>query len=120
SVISAHVLVFLLHCLFFLMLRRPPRSPLFPYTTLFRSSGPSPAPRSRRTDRLCPGPPATPRCSPPAAPGSVGVPDCGASSCYLRSEEHTSELQSRENLVCRLLLEKKKNSKTNRPTAEHG
>src|SRR5215475_15235354 len=66
---------------FFLMIRRPPRSTLFPYTTLFRST----AARSR----------CSPRCA-------ACRPRCG------RSEEHTSELQSRENLVCRLLLEKKK------------
>src|SRR5258707_11725483 len=67
------------------MIRRPPRSTLFPYTTLFRS-------RWRRPtgDRLHPRVPARP-----------GVP---------RSEEHTSELQSRQYLVCRLLLEKKKPS----------
>src|SRR6266849_5685239 len=70
---------------FFLMIRRPPRSTLFPYTTLFRS-----APRPRR-DR-----PRTQRRSP------------GGGWC--RSEEHTSELQSRVDLVCRLLLEKKKAS----------
>src|SRR2546428_2930392 len=68
---------------FFLMIRRPPRSTLFPYTTLFRS-----APRRARTLR-------TPRDGPPWR----GV---------RRSEEHTSELQSRSDLVCRLLLEKKK------------
>src|SRR6266478_8857906 len=66
---------------FFLMIRRPPRSTLFPYTTLFRSWG---CPRS---------PPGTCGRRRPAAP---------------RSEEHTSELQSQSNLVCRLLLEKKK------------
>src|SRR5690606_39695408 len=69
------------------MLRRPPRSTLFPYTTLFRSiisRG-----RWRRRCSCC----AFPTTSPAAPP---------------RSEEHTSELQSRENLVCRLLLEKKK------------
>src|SRR5579872_7598852 len=68
---------------FFLMIRRPPRSTLFPYTTLFRS----------RCIRL-----------PRPAPGSSGsvVP------ASPRSEEHTSELQSRPHLVCRLLLEKKK------------
>src|SRR6185437_16326825 len=71
---------------FFLMIRRPPRSTLFPYTTLFRS-------RRRNGRRISPGP-ATP-----------------ASSCgYRRSEEHTSELQSLAYLVCRLLLEKKKNN----------
>src|SRR6516162_8464681 len=68
---------------FFLMIRRPPRSTLFPYTTLFRSRSTwSPAARS---------PPRTTR-----------------GSCTARSEEHTSELQSPCNLVCRLLLEKKK------------
>src|SRR6266496_2487494 len=68
---------------FFLMIRRPPRSTLFPYTTLFRS-----APRRRRSKRTCGA--AVVAASPP------------------RSEEHTSELQSRRDLVCRLLLEKKK------------
>src|SRR6266436_7639688 len=67
---------------FFLMIRRPPRSTLFPYTTLFRSS------RTSRCRRTCAW-----GCS---APGGG------------RSEEHTSELQSRLHLVCRLLLEKKK------------
>src|SRR5215475_8656828 len=65
------------------MIRRPPRSTLFPYTTLFRS-------RAGRPPAL-PAPPRSGRRRRPA-----------------RSEEHTSELQSRENLVCRLLLEKKK------------
>src|SRR5574341_2350370 len=75
-------------CLFFfLMIRRPPRSTLFPYTTLFRSHPLTPIQNDfnpRRADRL------------PAA---------------TRSEEHTSELQSPTNLVCRLLLEKKKKEK---------
>src|SRR5438874_8001284 len=71
---------------FFLMIRRPPRSTLFPYTTLFRSAVASMV-------RL--------------------LPDCAATwlmnaSSVRRSEEHTSELQSRRDLVCRLLLEKKK------------
>src|SRR2546430_13168776 len=71
------------------MIRRPPRSTLFPYTTLFRSSGP--APTWWRSAR---GPAPSPsRSCAPSAP---------------RSEEHTSELQSQSNLVCRLLLEKKK------------
>src|SRR5260370_32781060 len=69
---------------FFLMIRRPPRSTLFPYTTLFRS-----APGSQSTIGAGP-----PRISPARA--------------SRRSEEHTSELQSHLNLVCRLLLEKKK------------
>src|SRR3712207_7109893 len=85
------------------MIRRPPRSTLFPYTTLFRSTGicaPRPAQRRRSRDVPCT-PPARPtRCRGGAAPGP--------SSSSSRSEEHTSELQSRQYLVCRLLLEKKK------------
>src|SRR5437764_5869382 len=73
-------------CLFFLMIRRPPRSTLFPYTTLFRSR----RPRSR---------PVTGRAHSAAARTTTGSS---------RSEEHTSELQSPMYLVCRLLLEKKK------------
>src|SRR5258707_9276950 len=69
---------------FFLMIRRPPRSTLFPYTTLFRSTP--------RRSRVCP----SPSCAAFPPPMSA------------RSEEHTSELQSRQYLVCRLLLEKKK------------
>src|SRR2546430_10357035 len=80
-------------CFFFLMIRRPPRSTLFPYTTLFRS-------RSYSKRWL---PPAT--CTPrPSWPPSWRVCEPDAA----RSEEHTSELQSQSNLVCRLLLEKKK------------
>src|SRR6266540_4101034 len=75
---------------FFLMIRRPPRSTLFPYTTLFRSRRPPPTP-------IRP-PPTGSSCSSAASP-----PCCGPS----RSEEHTSELQSHHDLVCRLLLEKK-------------
>src|SRR5258708_36826298 len=77
---------------FFLMIRRPPRSTLFPYTTLFRSGPASPISFA--------GPDmSSPRCeSSPAA----------SSSRLRRSEEHTSELQSPDHLVCRLLLEKKK------------
>src|SRR5687768_18560019 len=74
---------------FFLMIRRPPRSTLFPYTTLFRSF------------RLC--------C---LAPSTESHARAGPRRCsgtgIVRSEEHTSELQSRLHLVCRLLLEKKK------------
>src|SRR2546427_2720532 len=78
----------LTYLFFFLMIRRPPRSTLFPYTTLFRSGFTDPAkhmpgkPRSRKNN-----------------------------SESRRSEEHTSELQSQSNLVCRLLLEKKKKNK---------
>src|SRR5438309_11722405 len=75
---------------FFLMIRRPPRSTLFPYTTLFRS-------RSRR-DRRSARRSTSGRCG-----GSAS-----ASAASWRSEEHTSELQSQFHLVCRLLLEKKK------------
>src|SRR3712207_7439668 len=81
------------------MIRRPPRSTLFPYTTLFRSRAPS-ASASALTSR------STSRCSP------FGKHDRKISSTArrrrVRSEEHTSELQSRQYLVCRLLLEKKK------------
>src|SRR5476649_2187923 len=84
--------LFLLHYsylsfFFFLMIRRPPRSTLFPYTTLFRSSPRTPPSRPARTTS-----------SPP-------------SRTISRSEEHTSELQSHSDLVCRLLLEKKKKKK---------
>src|SRR5215467_15834244 len=78
-------LIFVLIFFFFLMIRRPPRSTLFPYTTLFRSG------RVRHRWRA-PGWPARRRT--------------------VRSEEHTSELQSPCNLVCRLLLEKKKKTLT--------
>src|SRR5690349_23715686 len=74
------------------MIRRPPRSTLFPYTTLFRSR-----PRTRATSAMD-----SRRPMPASDPStSIGWPP--------RSEEHTSELQSRRDLVCRLLLEKKKN-----------
>src|SRR5436309_12230571 len=76
---------------FFLMIRRPPRSTLFPYTTLFRPLGPRIAAPADPDPRRAPRPPR-------------------------RSEEHTSELQSRENLVCRLLLEKKKKDKRPKQT----
>src|SRR2546427_6599311 len=79
------------------MIRRPPRSTLFPYTTLFRSRA---APGCSRSSA----PPST--RSPPAAVSSAT--STWASSTSTRSEEHTSELQSQSNLVCRLLLEKKK------------
>src|SRR5260370_26607583 len=74
------------------MIRRPPRSTLFPYTTLFRSTG-----RTSRSWNRAP-PTSCPR-SRSSGPRSSG---------WSRSEEHTSELQSHLNLVCRLLLEKKK------------
>src|SRR5436309_9581990 len=93
------------------MLRRPPRSTLFPYTTLFRSSRASceavrPSARAPRQfpDARCRWSPCRwPRGTPSAPPRHA--------QARSRSEEHTSELQSRENLVCRLLLEKKKTNK---------
>src|SRR6266700_6327295 len=85
---SCVVLVVLCIFFFFLMIRRPPRSTLFPYTTLSRSA--------------------------PPASASPGMAPAGWPSCRSRSEEHTSELQSRENLVCRLLLDKKKKTTSQR------
>src|SRR2546430_17251572 len=73
---------------FFLMIRRPPRSTLFPYTTLFRSD------RARRRGQA-----------------GARAPHGARGRRAARSEEHTSELQSQSNLVCRLLLEKKKQKK---------
>src|SRR2546430_14383887 len=97
-VISAHLILlrhyyihfFLLNLFFFLMIRRPPRSTLFPYTTLFRSR----------------------RRAPPRRRSSRGAHLMSCTAHEMRSEEHTSELQSQSNLVCRLLLEKKKKTST--------
>src|SRR2546429_3454442 len=93
------------------MIRRPPRSTLFPYTTLFRS--PQTAPVGHREYRATPHPPPAspdPQLSPPAGAGRPcrAAPGPDADALGKRSEEHTSELQSRLHLVCRLLLEKKK------------
>src|SRR3712207_9199693 len=82
---------------FFLMIRRPPRSTLFPYTTLFRSCH-QVHHLDQRVDR---------RAGGVLERVAHGVADDGR-GVGLRSEEHTSELQSRQYLVCRLLLEKKK------------
>src|SRR2546421_3461124 len=79
------------------MIRRPPRSTLFPYTTLFRSQA---------------------MASPLTVPWLRSPPMClqyASSTCRARSEEHTSELQSRSDLVCRLLLEKKKKRPSAKP-----
>src|SRR2546430_11776240 len=83
------------------MIRRPPRSTLFPYPTLFRSPAPPPPP---------PAPPGTPGSSPAhqPAPRTPAAHQRSTAPHPRRSEEHTSELQSQSNLVCRLLLEKKK------------
>src|SRR3989454_7364520 len=100
------------------MIRRPPRSTLFPYTTLFRSTG---APLPAGADTVV-----RQEDTEPAEPGSVRVvtgrdarknvryrgEDIRKGEVVLRSEEHTSELQSPCNLVCRLLLEKKKKKKS--------
>src|SRR5215216_6814541 len=86
---SSSSVFFFFSSFFFLMIRRPPRSTLFPYTTLFRSSTPTPAPSRRWSWSPC---------------------------SARRSEEHTSELQSPDHLVCRLLLEKKKKNKLNSPS----
>src|SRR6476620_11892456 len=77
---------FVLPLFFFLMIRRPPRSTLFPYTTLFRSTHPE------------------------HVGGNATVAAAGRPLAAGRSEEHTSALQSRQYLVCRLLLEKNKNN----------
>src|SRR2546430_13479482 len=90
------------------MIRRPPRSTLFPYTTLFRSSL-----------LLC--------LTGPQTPGERSAAHCGNAlsrspecrSLLDRSEEHTSELQSQSNLVCRLLLEKKKTTIRTKPAPRH-
>src|SRR3712207_7293498 len=96
---------------FFLMIRRPPRSTLFPYTTLFRSL--------RSADDVRAGLGRLPgRLSAVVytaglfdwAPADSADPDVWDELVTVRSEEHTSELQSRQYLVCRLLLEKKKNT----------
>src|SRR5687767_15340302 len=94
---------------FFLMVRRPPMSTLFPYTTLFRSPAGAPAVVGAGVDAGAVG---------LAGPGrQVPAPDAGVVGPR-RSEEHTSELQSLAYLVCRLLLEKKKN-KRHAPRFEH-
>src|SRR2546430_12595657 len=97
-----------MHRFFFLMIRRPPRSTLFPYTTLFRSGRIPPGPRRRRigVSALAAG---EGREGREGREGAVGVVVAAAG----RSEEHTSELQSQSNLVCRLLLEKKKQTSGN-------
>src|SRR2546425_6373109 len=82
---------------FFLMIRRPPRSTLFPYTTLFRSIGTS----NGTTATIW-----------PSLADTSGIARAASSTC--RSEEHTSELQSLAYLVCRLLLEKKKKTSIHR------
>src|SRR2546427_8062667 len=91
------------------MIRRPPRSTLFPYTTLFRSRGAAPDCRAVR----CGGVVVVALTVEHHAEVVVRARIARLEADRLRSEEHTSELQSQSNLVCRLLLEKKKN-------AQHG
>src|SRR3712207_6893700 len=86
------------------MIRRPPRSTLFPYTTLFRSM----SRRYRVGAAMCL--PARARRGSSGSSSSVGPYGTGEPASRIRSEEHTSELQSRQYLVCRLLLEKKNKS----------
>src|SRR5437588_12884174 len=93
QIISSHYFI----RFFFLMIRRPPRSTLFPYTTLFRSGSEESMKRTSLNDGLA----LIRYCA------SLALPD---NSEKTRSEEHTSELQSHSDLVCRLLLEKKKNN----------
>src|SRR3712207_7101098 len=95
---------------FFLMIRRPPRSTLFPYTTLFRSRPAKPCAGDRPCAADHAGAPLVPARGDPRRPHHAGAPArrAGAPDPGTRSEEHTSELQSRQYLVCRLLLEKKK------------
>src|SRR3712207_8765487 len=97
---------------FFLMIRRPPRSTLFPYTTLFRSTQGRGMPRAEARPGGAPRRGRTPDPAFPDLPNEDGrFPrrSIDAGTCHgRRSEEHTSELQSRQYLVCRLLLEKKK------------
>src|SRR5690349_22072403 len=91
------------------MIRRPPRSTLFPYTTLFRSQVPGLDPHAVE-DIIC-------GCAIPEGTQGLNVARIGAVLAGLpksRSEEHTSELQSRRDLVCRLLLEKKKKKQKNK------
>src|SRR2546430_11325206 len=99
SCICEYLVIFFLF--FFLMIRRPPRSTLFPYTTLFRSQ-PAPDPMGELA-----------RARAQFRRGDFGKALVSLRRLsYERSEEHTSELQSQSNLVCRLLLEKKKKKQT--------
>src|SRR5256886_10391841 len=96
SLLFLSILISFFFFFFFLMIRRPPRSTLFPYTTLFRSGADN---RIFQAGSL---------------PDSVYAAAPRVNFTPGRSEEHTSELQSQSNLVCRLLLEKKKKNKTKR------
>src|SRR5256884_2873714 len=99
---------------FFLMIRRPPRSTLFPYTTLFRSQSDRRLQAHRQTGSGRDS--AARKTRRPLR--SAGRNERGPAAFPARSEEHTSELQSRLHLVCRLLLEKKKNNRTPTHTSQ--
>src|SRR3712207_8686413 len=107
-----------LRLFFVLMIRRPPRSTLFPYTTLFRSRPRRPARRDRRADAGGERPVAADgrRAGREGELRRVRARPGGAGAAE-RSEEHTSELQSRQYLVCRLLLEKNKTDRMTLPDA---
>src|SRR3712207_8181750 len=98
------------------MIRRPPRSTLFPYTTLFRSAWASPRTHKFRRAR------ARGRRGSASTPGDATADADRRRWCWKdearRSEEHTSELQSRQYLVCRLLLEKKKTDQSSITVAD--
>src|SRR2546422_1252925 len=92
------------------MIRRPPRSTLFPYTTLFRSLPQRPSERAVPDAEVRRPPRPDEQSRPPLLPHAAPVRPRRRRCPHGRSEEHTSELQSRLHLVCRLLLEKKKES----------
>src|SRR2546422_5180365 len=103
-----------LHFFFFLMIRRPPRSTLFPYTTLFRSQAVRDLDGVDQVER--------PREEAKQSEYRVAREvqrEREGNGPHARSEEHTSELQSRLHLVCRLLLEKKKKTNTTASTRRH-
>src|SRR3712207_7093435 len=95
------------------MIRRPPRSTLFPYTTLFRSAAPLALARKGEITARAQASQPWARCAPDPMAAVPAAPAWRSTVRALeRSEEHTSELQSRQYLVCRLLLEKKKQNNT--------
>src|SRR5690242_21740362 len=101
------LLYFLFFFFFFLMIRRPPRSTLFPYTTLFRSLCINPMSKYWLQDKIS----IFAILIASLSPSTIIIGSNGLNTSSCRSEEHTSELQSHVNLVCRLLLEKKKKNK---------
>src|SRR3712207_8650686 len=109
-------MIYLLVFVFFLMIRRPPRSTLFPYTTLFRSGYRFELSVAGSSYQLTATPVEYPntgmRSFYTSEDGVIRAADKRGAEADARSEEHTSELQSRQYLVCRLLLEKKKHNIT--------